>query len=61
MTISIIMVILAFKTNKAEAYHKKLIEKQILTDTRGDIIRFGFAPYQEQNFDLTEVKSLDDE
>lgn len=39
---------LAFQTSEAAAIHAKLLRANVVTDVRGDRIRFGFGPYVDE-------------
>jgi kynureninase len=40
---------LAFRFEGAAGLHEALRAKEVETDLRGDLIRFGFGPYQDEN------------
>jgi selenocysteine lyase/cysteine desulfurase len=40
---------LAFRTPFAESIHDSLMERNCVTDVRGDVLRIGFALYQDEN------------
>ena len=40
---------LTFRSAQAEAIHKTLLAEKVVTDVRGDRLRFGFGLYHEEN------------
>jgi selenocysteine lyase/cysteine desulfurase len=39
---------LTFRTEAAESIHQRLLEEDVITDYRGDRLRFGFGIYQDE-------------
>jgi selenocysteine lyase/cysteine desulfurase len=39
---------LTFQTEAAESIHQRLLEEDVITDYRGDRLRFGFGIYQDE-------------
>jgi selenocysteine lyase/cysteine desulfurase len=39
---------LTFRTEEAEAIHRRLLEAKVITDYRGDRLRFGFGLYHDE-------------
>jgi selenocysteine lyase/cysteine desulfurase len=48
---------LAFRSPKAQAWYQQLKEKNCITDVRGDVLRIGFAIYQDTS-DVERLVSL---
>ena len=48
---------LAFKGARAVQLHAELARRQVVTDVRGDVLRFGFGLYQDPDDvdQLTEI------